>query len=144
MLFRSREKSSSKEQFLADYASGDLQKVSEGTYKEYEVETTQLFNLDQAKAVENAGGEESGRAAGHEILESYFGGVNAPGGDYNSSYQASHNAALKVDPVAAGSKDKMGINTDAAGNAKEYGWSVKEKFIKFSTPSDVKNNQFKK
>jgi len=139
-----KEKSSSKEQFLADYASGNLQKVSEGTYKEYEVETTQLFNLEQAKAVENAGGEQSGRAAGHEILESFFGGVNAPGGDYNSSYKAAHNAALKVDPIAAGNKDENAIKTDAATNTKEYGWSVKGKFVKFSTKTDVEKNQFKK
>lgn len=61
------------------------------------VETMQLFNLGQAQKVEAVLGEEAGRSAAHEIVESHIGGVDNPGGGFEG-YESAHRKAESADP----------------------------------------------
>jgi RHS repeat-associated protein len=130
---------SEKEKAVEIMASGDL-KATAAIKPSIKVEATQIFNLDQAEAVENAGGEQAGRSAGHEILEGYFGALLSPGGDNASSYPKAHAAALSVDPIAAANNDKAYKLITYRGTS-EYGWEVgpNKTKVRFSDNYDLKS-----
>lgn len=65
------------------------------------VETTQYFNYDQSKQVEAGGLSTVGTDASHEVLESYFGAQQDPGGAYDPvKWKLVHDKALSIDPEA--------------------------------------------
>lgn len=65
-----------------------------------DIQTKQFFNLSQAQKLEQNGLGTVGEHAGHEILESYFGGVDDPGRGYPTGFKSAHSKALLVDPSA--------------------------------------------
>jgi hypothetical protein len=82
-------------------ATGELETVIVGssvTKTKNIVITTQVFNLDVAKNIESVGISNAGSDAIHEVIESFYGGLNDPGGNYKSGYDANHKKAMAVDP----------------------------------------------
>jgi len=80
------------------------------------VETKQYFNIEQARALEYDGSGSVGEHAGHEILESFFGGVNDPGGNHATGYDAAHKEAMGSDPDAAEFDIKIQRYTDGTND----------------------------
>lgn len=139
-------KSMNKGAFVKDYVSGKLEKVASKTYAFYEVQTTQIFNLQQAEKVETAGGEgdQAGHSAAHEILESYHGGVSFPGGDYTSSFEASHIKAIMDDPKID-KKLTAAVNYNTKTREHEVGvLTGNGKWVNFSTQREVNTILFSK
>jgi len=71
------------------------------------VETYQLVNVEHLERIEAFAGESTGVRSGHELVESYIGGKDSPGGpaptfDSNSKgykeYLSAHNQAVSLDP----------------------------------------------
>jgi RHS repeat-associated protein len=107
------------------------------------IETTQLFNLGQAKKLEASGMSSISIDITHEIMESYYGGLNDPGGDYLSGFKKAHKLALAIDPCASSLVSYINLFTNARGLADGNGHFIDlvpvnttKKFIK---PSSTKN-----
>jgi len=89
------------------------------------VKTTQYINMRQSEAVEKAGLSTQGSDVAHEILESYFGGQNDPGGTYNKpKWEQAHQKAMAVDPyikclkmvLSRSSNEPIGLSDESGSN----------------------------
>ena len=85
--------------------NGENVVINVGTYngseidKDGKVQTSQYFNIVQAKAWEKAGGSEVGISVIHEIKESFIGGVLFAGEPYGDrQFNVSHFLASATDP----------------------------------------------
>lgn len=67
--------------------------------KEGKVEVKRELNFDAAENMAKIVGEKTGETITHEINEGYIGGKDHPGGNYQNSYQDSHNKAASLDRV---------------------------------------------
>jgi len=87
----------------------------EGNEKEI-IETTQYINMDHTEKAEKAGVSNQGSDVFHEVIESYYGGQNDPGGTYDESkWNEAHNKALNVDPTAPPLSKSFNTRTGQAG-----------------------------
>jgi hypothetical protein len=107
------------------------------------VETTQIFNLQMAKKAEGAGLDKSGNAAAHEILESYHGGKDDPGGNYGSGYKSAHQKASNDDSYKPGKT--MYKNKNSSTGITDVGITDGKTIVKLTDDSpSSKSKTFKK
>jgi RHS repeat-associated protein len=87
----------------------------EGQKKEI-VETKQYINMDQSDKAEKAGVSSQGSDVFHEVIESYYGGQNDPGGTYDDTkWNESHNKAHAADPSATQLDQSLNPETMQSG-----------------------------
>ncbi len=80
------------------------------------IETTQYINMEHSEKTEKADVSNQGSDVFHEAIESYYGGLNDPGGIYNQDkWKEAHDKALKVDPTALELNFNLNTKTKQAG-----------------------------
>ncbi len=109
------------------------------------VETTQILNINMAKKVEEVGLDNAGKITEHEIIESYIGGQDDPGGDYVTGYDNAHKKAESTEKNPPTNNMYQSKNTKTG--VTEYGVENKEgtKRAKYTDSStESKNKKFVK
>nr|MCU0323062.1 hypothetical protein [Chitinophagaceae bacterium]MCU0384045.1 hypothetical protein [Cyclobacteriaceae bacterium] len=106
------------------------------------VETTQLFNLEMAEKLEGAGIDKSGNAAAHEVLESFYGGKDDPGGSYGTGYKSAHKKAENSDDYKTDNTKYKDKSTKTG--VTEFGMSKKDGSKRVKLTDDSKESKSKK
>jgi RHS repeat-associated protein len=100
---------------------GSTQPVLIGGYDGSEVkngvvETTQYINMEHSEKAESAEVSNQGSDVFHEVMESYYGAKNDPGGVYDQQkFEKSHNKAIKADGNAPEVHKNLNTVTGQAG-----------------------------
>ena len=93
------------------------------------VNTHQKINMGHTATEEAAGGNPASLSVLHEIFESYIGGKDDPGGNWNTGYHDAHKKTIALDPrLIPGSSSAVNQNTKTGKT--DVGVYVDGKFIK--------------